>query len=163
LTIRGRNGHTVSGLFVFLLLGLFAVFCTVMVLLGVRAYRGSVSRADQYNEDRILSAYVRSMVRSLDSEGAVSVEKENGLPVISIREEYDGEEYVTRVYSYGGALREWFSGAGRAFDPESGEEICAAGPMEASLTDGVLTVSIENAGGEKIESAIAVCGAARQE
>ena len=31
------SSHAVSGLFVFLLLGVFAVFSTVMVLLGVKA------------------------------------------------------------------------------------------------------------------------------
>ena len=38
------SSHAISGVFVFLLLGIFAVFSTVMVLLSARAYKGAVDR-----------------------------------------------------------------------------------------------------------------------
>ena len=37
--MNGQRGRAVSGAFVFLLLGVFAVFATLLVLLGARAYR----------------------------------------------------------------------------------------------------------------------------
>ena len=40
-----RHSHAISGVFVFLLLGVFAVFSTVMVLLGAKAYRAAAARS----------------------------------------------------------------------------------------------------------------------
>ena len=37
--------HSMQGVFVFVLLGLFAVMSTLMVLLGAQMYRGTVDRA----------------------------------------------------------------------------------------------------------------------
>ena len=54
--------HSVSGLFIFLMIGIFAVFSTVMVLFGANAYRGAVNRFDSNNESRIASSYIRSML-----------------------------------------------------------------------------------------------------
>ena len=41
---KSGPSHAISGVFVFLLLGIFAVFSTVMVLLGARAYKGAADR-----------------------------------------------------------------------------------------------------------------------
>ena len=138
------SSHAISGVFVFLLLGIFAVFSTVMVLLGARAYKGTVDRLSEHNAMRIAPAYVRSMVRSDDGNGVLKVEDEAGMPVISLLNEYDGEQYVTRIYCYDGALREWFTEANADFVPEDGEEVCACDDMKAALDQGLLKVELKN-------------------
>ena len=55
--------HSMQGVFVFVLLGLFAVMSTLMVLLGAQMYRNTVDHAEANNEGRLLGAYVRSMIR----------------------------------------------------------------------------------------------------
>ena len=60
---KGNHSHPIAGVFVFLLLGLFAVFSTLMVLTGAKAYRGTVDRSDAHNRARIASSYIRSMSR----------------------------------------------------------------------------------------------------
>ena len=45
----GRRGRAVSGAFVFLLLGVFAVFATLLVLLGARAYQATVNTDQKRN------------------------------------------------------------------------------------------------------------------
>ena len=62
----GTSSHSITGLFVFLLLGIFGVFSIVMVLMGVKAYRGTVERSDLNNNTRIASSYIRSMLRTDD-------------------------------------------------------------------------------------------------
>ena len=47
--------HAVSGAFVFLLLGMFAVFSTVLVLLGARAYRSISARSAVNDTSRMAS------------------------------------------------------------------------------------------------------------
>lgn len=139
-----QPSHVISGVFVFLLLGIFAVFSTVMVLMGAKAYKGTADRAASHNARRIASAYLRSMVRSDDDEGAFRVEEAAGVPAITMENVYDDETYVTRLYVYDGMLREWFTGAEMEFEPENGEIVCPADEMTASAENGLLTVRLRN-------------------
>ncbi len=141
---KSAPSHTISGVFVFLLLGIFAVFSTVMVLLGARAYRNTAQRADDHNAARLSTAYVRSMVRSDDEETALAPEEVNGLHTITMRNVYDEETYITRIYVYDGMLREWFASADLDFEPENGEAVCPADEMTAELDGPLLTVRVRS-------------------
>ena len=141
----------------FLLLGIFAVSATIMVLLGVRFYRAQTERSADTAQQRILSSYVRSMVRSMDEEGVIGVDTIDGVEMLTLTENYDGWEYITRIYTWDGSLREWFSDAQYAFDPAQGEEICEAGAFHAGIDHDLITVSIEDPAGNPVE----VCIAAR--
>ncbi len=145
--MRGNSGknltsHSVSGLFVFLLLGAFALFGTAMVLMGVRAYRQTAERSGMHNTARIISSYLRSMVRADDEAQAVRVEEKDGLQVIALVNTYDEEQYVTRIYVWNGSLRESFTEAEEPFEPERGDEVCPAGDMTAALSGHLLVVRV---------------------
>ena len=129
-------------MFVFLLLGIFAVFSTVMVLLGARAYQGTVNRTAAHNADRIAPAYLRSMVRAQDEAGVLRVEKAGGVQTVTLLSGEEGDAYVTRIYAYDGMLRELYSSMDYAFAPENGEAVCAADEMTAALEDGLLRVRL---------------------
>ncbi|MBR3018540.1 MAG: DUF4860 domain-containing protein [Clostridia bacterium] len=134
--------HAISGVFVFLVLGIFAVFSTVMVLLGARAYKSTADRATEHNAYRIGMAYVRSMVRGNDEDQCIRVENLDGIPTISLRNVYDGDAYVTRLYVYDGMLREWFTEESEEFVPEFGESVCAMDEMNAEITGQLLKVAL---------------------
>ncbi len=146
--------HAVSGLFVFLLLGLFAVFATVLALLGVRAYTAAAARTGVHSDARICTAYLRTMLRSEDKAGAISLETVTGqLPedggeaevdVLALRENYDGDAYVTYLYVWNGSLREWFTDADEPFRPAEGEKICPADALTAELDGSLLSVEIQS-------------------
>ena len=148
------SSHAVSGLFVFLLLGIFAVFSTVMVLLGVKAYRSAVERTEAHNNARISSAYIRSMLRADDEKGVFSIEHCEGIvaeeageksvtvEALSLLNNYDGEEYITRIYTYDGFLREWFTHADEPFRPDQGEIVCPAEELTAERSASLLTVHL---------------------
>jgi hypothetical protein len=137
--------HAISGVFVFLLLGIFAVFSTVMVLFGARAYKGTADRAAEHNANRIAAAYLRSMVRADDEENAVRIEDVNGIPAVTMTNIYDDEEYITRLYAYDGMLREWFTYEGAEFEPADGEAVCAADEMTAEISGELLRMKVRNA------------------
>ncbi len=139
--------HAVSGAFVFLLLGMFAVFSTVLVLLGARAYRSISARSAVNDTSRMASYYLRSMLRAEDAQDAVSLMTEKGVEVIALHHTYDGEEYITRVYVYDGMLHELFTEADMEFEPENGEEVCPAQSMTAAAENGLLTVRVETGAG----------------
>jgi len=64
-----------------------------------------------------------------------------------MREDLDGETYVTWLYCYDGNMYEWFTSDDGDFRPESGTAICPAQSFEPSLENGLLTVDMTNAKG----------------
>lgn len=142
-----RVQHSMQGVFVFVLLGLFAVMSTLMVLLGAQMYRNTVDHSTANNEDRVLGAYVRSMIRAEDTSGAMEIGEYNGVKTLAMREDLDGEAYVTWLYCYDGNMYEWFTSDDGDFRPESGTAICPAQSFEPHLENGLLTVDMTNAKG----------------
>lgn len=140
--------HSMQGVFVFVLLGIFAVVSTLIVLLGAQMYRNTVDHADANNEDRVLAAYVRSMVRAEDADRAVTVESQNGITTLALREDLDGTPYVTWLYCYQDQLYEQFTSEGDDFEPEDGTAICPALGFEPRIESGLLTVKLTDGKGK---------------
>ncbi len=90
--------HAISGVFVFLLLGIFAVLSTVTVLFGANAYKSSSDRTASLNTERILSSYVRSMVRAADEADAVSAGYAEGFTVVPYDEAAAQEGEIITEY-----------------------------------------------------------------
>ena len=166
--------HAISGVFVFLLLGVFAVLSTVMVLFGANAYKNSGSRIEEHNAGRILAAYARTRVRSCDEEGSVRVENVKGtltsyddedheiieetdeikcLTLVIYRDEE--ETVVDRIYVYNGCLMERMQDESEPFEPDRGMIVCEADAMDVSIENGLLTVILD-AGGETLSADVAL-------
>lgn len=137
-----KSSHSISGLFVFLLLGVFVVFSMTMVLLGTKAYRSTILHSEMHNRQRISTSYIRSMLRADDESDVLMVEDLDGIQSVSMVDTYDDTSYITRLYVYDGMLREWFAEADMEFDPRSGEAVCEAESLRATLEDGLLTVTV---------------------
>lgn len=144
MSTRGNVQHSMQGVFVFVLLGLFALMSTLMVLLGAQMYRGTVDKTTENNESRVLNAYVRSMVRAQDTRGNVRVEKNGDADCLALYEDIDGEMYVTWIYLYDGQLYEQFTDAGYEFNPASGSPICPANSFSPAIEGRLLTVQMTN-------------------
>jgi hypothetical protein len=110
-------------------------------------YRNTVDHSTANNEDRVLGAYVRSMIRAEDTSGAMEIGEYNGVKTLAMREDLDGETYVTWLYCYDGNMYEWFTSDDGDFRPESGTAICPAQSFEPRLENGLLTVDMTNAKG----------------
>lgn len=151
---KGQFGHTVSGTFVFLLLGIFAVLSTGMVLLSVQAYHSAEERSGEHNGARILSSYVRSMLRAEDGYADVYTIPGEESDQLVLEHDYDGDIYLTRIYCSGGKLREWFYHGDTPFVPEEGEVVCDAQELRAEEEDGRIMVWIQSPEGEWYESAM---------
>ena len=139
--------HSMQGTFIFVLLGLFALMSTLMVLLGAQMYRATVDRSQYNNENRVMGAYVRSMIRSMD-DGEISVESPGGITALALKETWEGEAYVTWLYQYEGQLYEQFTDMGEDFNPERGTQICPANSLSAEIADGLLTVNLTDGADE---------------
>lgn len=152
--------HSMQGAFIFVLLGLFALMSTLMVLLGAQMYRGTVDHSQYNNEKRVMGAYVRSMIRSMD-DGMVSVESPGGIPAVALKETWEGEEFVTWLYQYEGRLYELFTDMEEDFNPMRGTEICPANSLSAELEDGLLTVNLTDGDGQPCTVKVALRCAGR--
>ena len=140
--------HAVSGLFVFLLLGMFALFSTVMVLLGARAYRNIANAQEQHNNSRIAPSYLRSMVRASDERDAYLIENLDGSDVLTIRQNYDGEWVDTYIYCFYGYLRECVVADDPeiGFEPENGETICTLDSIKFDIENSLMHAQLNNGG-----------------
>lgn len=151
-----RRGRAVSGAFVFLLLGLFALSAALMVLFGAQAYRAVVQRTEMHNDGRILSAYIVNAVQADDASGAVSVREIDGMDVLHVACEFDGEGYGKWIYCDGEFLRELFTADSNGFDPAAGEIVCAAGDMSLSREGNLITAVITDDYGRTHEAQAAL-------
>ena len=142
------KSHSISGAFVFMLLGVFAVFSMLLAVLGAQAYRTTVDNSAAHTQKRIVTAFVRNAVRAQDERGAIAVEDHDGLPVLALSSELDGERYVQYIYSLNGKLCELFTSAEYPFAPEDGEPVCDAQRFEPTLEGNLLTVRVTDANGE---------------
>lgn len=145
--IKREKQHVIPGLFVFLLMGIFAVMSVLLVLYAAQSYTDSVDRSDVNNMKRILHSFISGTVQSSDTEGTLAVRSyicrdENGLSEVfvlrqSISEDPDsGEMTVRRLYCIGGKLREYVgTDTDDTFDPmlEKGEVLCDAADMVLCL------------------------------
>ena len=145
-----------QGVFVFVLLGLFAVMATLLVLLGAQMYQNTVRRAELNNDRRVLSSYVRSMVRAEDSLNAGCVEKYGDVTALAMHETLEERPYVTWIYAYDGHLRELFTSADRAFEPESGTMICEAQRFEPEISGRLVTMHMTDLKGESFDVQVAL-------
>lgn len=154
--MNDRHGSALSGAFVFLLLGVFALMATLLTLLGARAYQSTVDRTESHSAARVLESYIANAVRADDAAGAIYVESIQGMDVLRIAYDFDGEAYDKWIYCHDGSLCELFTGAEFGFDPAAGEAVCPADHLQLRLEDGLIYSIITEADGRELPSVIAL-------
>ncbi len=141
--------HSVSGVFVFLLVGLFAVSALMLTLIGTRVYRNVNEAGTQNSQSQLLVSYLGNKLRSYDACGSVAVESRDGLSVLRLSERLDGEAYETLIYGYDGAVYEQLVPTGQSFSPEDGQRIAEVESLSFALSDdGLATLSVVEASGK---------------
>ena len=147
--IGGEHSHVIAGLFVFLLLGVFAVFSTMLVLFGAQAYRTTTERSAAHEADRTLYAYVLNSLRGDDAAGTVALRTDKGIDMLAVDVDYGFEQLEKLVYCYDGYLREQLVSPGTEFEPANGEPVCEATDFHAKLSGSLVTIEMTGADGEK--------------
>lgn len=130
---RSTGIHVLPGLFVFVLIGLFALSALTLTLIGTRVYRRATDTAAQVGSSQMVLSYLGNKIRTFDTQDAVRLETRDGLPVLCLRETLDGEVYETLIYVYRDMLWERFAAAEDAFDPEGGEQLAKVRSLTVTL------------------------------
>ena len=141
MNTKESNNHisTIAVLAVFIILA----FCVVSVLIsGANIFKNIVNRTDGTYSERVVHQYIFNKVRSADSMDAVSVRPFGSGTALYIRENVEGKDYNTVIYSDNGSLKEIYASAGVDVDPAFGEEIMKTGDVRFELDDSLLKVNI---------------------
>lgn len=145
-----NRGSAVSGAIVFFLVGVFAFFSVVMVLLAAHTYKNTHLRSDENGDKRVLHHYIVNAVQAADRENAICTDEKNGVKRLVI---YPDDETGAEmsIYAYGGNLLEIYLSKGDEFIPEYGEVILPLKAFEPIILENLLTVLAEDEYGEKSE------------
>ena len=103
----------------------FAVYVGSLALtsVGVYVYKNIVENNAQNYQLRVSLSYVATKVHQYDTSGQISVEEENGIPILVLRESLDSGNYRTMLYCYKGKMRELFQEEGLSYSLEDGMEV----------------------------------------
>lgn len=129
----------ITDLTALLVFAAFAVCVLIVLLYGARVYQNLVQRGEESFEVRTATQYVSTRVRQAEN---VAVTDFEGCEALTIREQIEGSTYVTRVYCYGGYMRELYCAEKAALSPEAGEKVMPVESLHFSVEDGLLTASI---------------------
>ena len=128
----------------FLPLVVFTVFavCLLAVLLsGAGIYKDLNDHSEALYTRRVTTQYLITRVRQAQS---VHIDDFHGCESLTIREEIDGDTYLTRVYCHDGSIRELFSTEDAPVLPEDGTPIAADTHLSFALDDGLLTINTDH-------------------
>ncbi len=146
-----RRGYHLEGLMALLLFGVFAVCLLIVLLTGADSYQ-RLSQRDRVSDNRrVCVQYLTTRVRQADAAGGVSAGEFGGGDALLFTQDIGGTQYVTRIYVSGGYLMELFSAADSEMSPEDGEKLMAAQSLSASLSEGLLELSVTPEDGRPVE------------
>ncbi len=149
------SAHVVSGVFIFFLIGLFALMCVLLMLIGARAYRAVAQNATVDADGQIAVSYLLGKVHACDSTGQVTFTEIDGTSVLTLREK--GENFETRIYYEDGAICESYVESGSELEKEAGERLVAVERFEITQeSQQLLRVMVKRAGGDELELHLAL-------
>lgn len=137
------------GLIALLLLGIFAVCILMILLTGANTYHRLTRKDSSAYDRRICIQYIATQVRQAERADSVSVERFGDGDALLLKEEIEGQKYVTRIYTNGGYLMELFSADTALLAPEDGRKIMELDALELSLNDGLLRIVCTDALGQR--------------
>ena len=121
--MKKRNNWIINYMAILSLLCIFIIGSLILMKVGVHVYKNIVESNGENFRLRSSLSYVATKVRQHDMTDAISVEEKDGIQMLVLKEQIDGVEYETRIYSYDGALRELFQEKGMEYKPADGLQI----------------------------------------
>lgn len=122
--------NRLSGLMIFILIAMLALFSLVSVMMGIQIYNNVVATAESNSTVRTSLSYVATKIRAGDEAGMVELRSIGGLDVIVLGSYDEDELFYTYIYYADGALMEYYASAEIEFDPAYG-----ANSVIAQVTD----------------------------
>lgn len=119
---RNRT-HVTDILFTLSLFCLFTACAFLVVLTGIQVYRTTVSDMEDNYSSKTALSYVTEKIRQHDFAGGVSVVSLKGENALVLKDQADGETYLTYIYAYEDYLWELSVKEGTPVSRDMGQKI----------------------------------------
>lgn len=152
---KGRiKKHHIDIIFLMTLFLIFTFSAVSVLLMAIDSYKSVTASNERTASARIATSYVREVVHQNDVNGAVSVDKLDGVDCIKIDE---GDGYFLYIYAYDGYLRELNASENSGAGLDMGDKIMEIKDMEVSwsMDDSLLCVYVEDSFGSR--EAVDIC------
>ena len=146
-----KKTSKITGLLALVVFTLFALCILGVLLTGAKGYRALVRRGEEVYEYRTAAQYLSTRVHQADRAEGIRAEDFGGQSTLVLRQEIEGEIYLTRVYCYEGFLRELFTAENGSFSPEDGEKLLELESLQFEKKGNLLSARILTAEGETID------------
>lgn len=126
----------------------FGAAMLLALVTGVGVYRQVLARTETAAADRLGLSYITAKVHGHDAAGAVRAGSFGGGDALFLQDSSGAAAYETVLYVHDGFLKELFREQGRELGPEAGLPIAAAQRFSVTETEGLLRLSLTDAGGK---------------
>ena len=137
--------HTVCVLAVICMFGISAM---MLGSVGASVYKNIAERNLDSCELRTSLSYVKTKINQYDEVGKIAIEERDGIKMLILSEEVEGEIYDTSVYFNKGKLYEITGERGMKFKPDDGFAILSVDSFEITEKDGLVKLVTTNKDGE---------------
>lgn len=137
---------------------LMGVMLMRTVTAGASAYHASRRALETSYSSRTLVDYATAKALGGNEKGRVYVGNIEGLPCLTIEEEYEGELYITQIYCLDGMLKELFCLADSGMGPTEGMDIVPCRAFEPSQVSPDLIYLSFDVDGEESFGYVSVIG-----
>lgn len=153
--MKVRSLPTIAAL---LVLAVFAVGILSVLLGGAAAYQRLNQRDQAAFESRTCVQYLATKVRQASGPDAVSIAPFGQTDALVIRQDLEGEVYLTRIYCHDGWMMELYGFEDGQYAPEDGEKILPLSGLEMDMQQDLLSISVAAADGSRQQLVLAVRG-----
>ena len=127
--------HTVCVLAVICMFGISAM---MLGSVGASVYKNIAERNLNSFELRTSLSYVKTKINQFDEIGKISVEERDGIKMLILSEDIEGEIFDTAVYFNKGKLYEITGAKGMKFKPDDGFAILSVDSFEITESNGLI-------------------------
>ncbi|MBQ7944133.1 MAG: DUF4860 domain-containing protein [Lachnospiraceae bacterium] len=123
MNFRSNKQHTIDIIFMLSLFCVFALCSVALIIFGANIYQNTVNKTNQNYLERTSVAYLTEKLRQTDIAQSVSIIHSDGIDMLSIESEIEGQLYSTRLYEFEGYLYECSSRSDIVLSPDAGQAI----------------------------------------
>ena len=145
-----QKGQTMNTLFTMLLFLVFVLCALFTVLIGGKVYENITARMEENYTGSTALNYIANKVRQGDTYGGVQVKEVEGIPVLELSQEINGETYVTMIYYKDGSIRELFTDTQSGLGLSDGLEIIGCDGLKLKQEGRLIMVETTGEGGSSL-------------
>ena len=143
------EGFAISSTCIITLLLSLGISICILIASGYDSFGRMNELQDECLNTRVAMNYVAMQIRRFDAKDSIRIDDSPSGTRLSLSEEIDGDIYETRIYLYGGYLRESFVAAESPFNEEYGFEIIPLDSFVLKRESNMMEIELSNGGNRR--------------